>query len=343
VGVETRRRSCGLRKAPPTFGTARATFRTSPPAFPSRHPTFLCLVRARSSAPPPRRLTTLPGTRPFSRPFPSVQQESHRALPEPSPPQNRFKGLFRKLAQKFSKKQSSPTVPPAPQPARVYEQLVDPSQLRDSPSPKPHFGYITGHRRSSLTPPTPAWLSRNVPLSPPSPRQNSYAEFTGSLGENHSFAIHSTLPPPGLTGRVPRPFPNKVHISPIPPTSPLLAPPSPVLTEKRSSTSSSSRTYRQYRPPTPPKTHQRRTRAPSAPEEPIPGDPHLIFHQRSISSPQPHSHPQGHRSQSTVSNQHISSTLTESCKSDSTLIRFNNTTSRRLRLCLSLTYRESAY
>ncbi|KAF7784030.1 hypothetical protein Agabi119p4_195 [Agaricus bisporus var. burnettii] len=202
----------------------------------------------------PLSLAQLNDSRRFSRPPPLVQQESHR------PSQNIFKGFFRKLTKKFSRKQQSSPVPQA----RIYEEFVDPSQLRDSPSPKP--------------------------------------KYAATLGENHSFAIHSTLPPPGLTGgRVPRP--NKLHISPIPPASPLLAPPSPLLAEKRSSTPSSSRAHRKYRPPTPPKGVQRHIRTPSASGKPtfgVPDSPRPTFHQHSHSSPQPTSPPQHLHSSSTT-------------------------------------------
>lgn len=265
-------------------------------------PILTTATETRQFSPRPSRLN--PST---SKKTPLGHRESQQAPPSPpsTPSQSKFKGFLRKLTKRFSKKQSPAPVPLVPHlpPTRTYE-FVNPNQLRDSPSPRPKYGYITGSPRSSFTPPSPSWLSRNVPLSPPSRTiHNSYAEFTGSLGENNSFAIHSTFLPPDLTGRPPRRSPSNRPISPISPASPLLAPPSPSLPARHYSPPPSPRAHRYYRPPTPPKGRRRRPRAPSAPEESILGDlasTRPTHHQRSNSSPQP----RDIASSSTVSRSH---------------------------------------
>lgn len=251
---------------------------------------FLIIIVATESRQPVYHPSPLNPT--TNQKIPSRRRESAH-VPSPVPPapsQSKFKvakSFLRKLTGKFSKKQpKTPRNPPAPQPpVRTYE-FVNPSQLRDSPSPKPKYGYITGSPRSSFTPPSPSWLSRNVPLSPPTHNEhNSYAEFTGSLGENNSFAIHSTFLPPDLTGR-PRRHPHNDRTAS--PRSPLLAPSSPPLPTKQSTPHPSPPSHRHYRPPTPPKGRRRRSRAPSAPEESILGDlasSHPTHHRRSHSSP----------------------------------------------------------
>lgn len=225
----------------------------------------------------------------------SSQPPAPAPAPAP-PPESKFKSFFKKLARKFSKSKKQP--PPASsgsdpqQPANRSYEFVHPSQLTGSPSPKPKHGYITDSPRSSYNPPSPSWLSRNVPLSPPTRVQHhSYAEFTGSLGVSNSFAIHSTFLPSEHAGKRPgHRLAPKEYSGPAAastPRSPELAPLPPPLPTKQGPAAFSA--HQHYQPPTPPKGRGKyRSRAPSLPEESILGDlasKEPTHHRRSNSTP----------------------------------------------------------
>lgn len=233
-------------------------------------------------------------------PSPGQGGPSQQKKPLPTPPatsQSKLKGaksFFQKFKKKFSKKAGPPPETSAPQQPFVAHRtyaFVDPSQLRDSPSPNYKFDYITSSPRSSFTPPSPSWLSRNVPLSPPTRTiHNSYTEFTGSHRGNNSSALNSTFLPPELTGRPPHR--NRRRGPTAEASSPLLAPTSPPLpTTSQYTPPPSPPSHRHYRPPTPPKG--RRRRRISTPDESILGNLaslHPTHHKRYNSSP-PHRQP----------------------------------------------------